>query len=93
MNFKFKNNCLSECPPDWIDGRSEGLGCLYFTNDKKRTWNDSKTYCATLNDAYLVEIFNASQQTFIIQEASKIGSGYDWWIGLTDFEGILLVND
>ena len=37
-----------------------------------------------MNNAYLVEIHNARQQSILIQEATKIGSHYHWWIGLTD---------
>ena len=88
QNILFSNSVI-ECPLGWIDGRSAGLGCLYFTTDQKRTWQDSKTLCATMHDSHLVEIFNDNQQSFINQEASKIGSYY-WWIGLTDdaVEGI-----
>ena len=63
---------------------------MYFDTDQKRTWNDSKNLCGFMNNAYLVEIHNPRQQSILIQEATKIGSGYHWWIGLTDYaeEGI-----
>ena len=58
-----------DCPPDWRDGNSVGLGCLLFSADTAVNWNEASDFCKTTQDrAHLIEILTSEQMDFMMAE-------------------------
>ena len=86
-------HALDRCPDGWMEAHGGiNLGCLHFGHpeDQQMTHEDAKAYCAAKNeDAYLVEVRTAVQQTFLdlVMNLMMEGAGVEtstWWNGATN---------
>ena len=58
-----------DCPPDWRDGSSVGLGCLLFSAETALNWNEASDFCKTAEDtAHLLEILTSEHMDFMMVE-------------------------
>lgn len=83
-----QSKALRSCPPGWINHYSD-MGCLLFHHDSCKdgcAWYQAMEVCQN-EGAWLVEVFNQSQQQFLVSMAKVVEvvqGPLDWWIGLTD---------
>merc|ERR1712013_647536 len=74
-------HALDRCPDGWMEAHGGiNLGCLHFGHpeDQQMSHDDAKAYCAGKNeDAYLVEVRTAVQQTFL-DPVMKSSEGFTW---------------
>ncbi|XP_056409203.1 asialoglycoprotein receptor 1-like [Hyla sarda] len=67
------------CPSGWSKNQ---LSCYLYSNEEKKTWEDSKKTCEA-KKSHLVVINTEEEQNFIF----GITKGKYTWIGLTDVSG------
>merc|ERR1711915_416115 len=53
----------SNCDSGWLDGSSNGLGCILFDSSAAMSWERANTYCQKEQDARLIEI--DSENSFV----------------------------
>merc|ERR1712038_2132914 len=89
-------HALDRCPDGWMEAHGGiHLGCLHFGHpeDQQMTQEDAKAYCTTKHEeAYLVEVRTAVQQTFLdlVMNLMMEGAGVEtssgkelekqWWM-------------
>merc|ERR1711962_418054 len=75
-----------DCPPNYVDSSSMGLGCIYPMKVPGYSWEQAAKACWEESQGHLVEIYDGGQQMYLVDLLESFADdGVDiWWIGATD---------